>query len=696
MKNIFFPLFVILILSFSIVSAEDIYSDLGDVELQQNAGLTPDDTLYFMDDFFESAFIGNNPKRALSYKDEKIAEARQMIEEGKIDEAKKALESVEKYSDVLQREVSPDIEREVRESSKAVKEVLRELDDKIEGEDWNDVRKSVDEHDEREDEIALTAQITSEIQDLCEKLSQLDPLEYSRVCRTDEGAPKWQQKLDEELTGDQEKEAKEFFGIMSQCFQNPRECQCDSISVPAFADKCNEIAPIAVACDEGDDNACQQMEEIDDPIELLPDYLQDVLAKIEDKYGEDKFEHFMPLECEEVGATTKEACEEVMFKIHSPEPCVRALEDGRITGTNERESREQCEKIMFEDEAPEECLAAGVTNFEDCGSFMFKQHAPQECLDAGLTGESRSDEKECRELSGGMHENGDYIAPGGNCQSISDPMERLACYDSAVQGVGERWEAATDLPQECIDVNAFEREACDKHLSDVAKWKEEEAKMAIPEDLPQNCIDVGALSWDACNQHNWDVAQVGPGCGDCQSKCPGASRTDCVNDRCECYYDDSGSGGGDYEESECKDGCSDECPGASGTDCVDGGTRCACYYEDDSSSDDDDDWGGSGTSSGGGESSEPTSETETSEPSEPSEPSTETDASSDSESEESPDESSSNSESSDSTSSDSDDSESSDSSSGDSESNTDSSSGGEITGGIILIDNDFLNYFFKI
>jgi len=30
----------------------------------------------------------------------------------------------------------------------------------------------------------------------------------------------------------------------------------------------------------------------------------------------------------------------------------------------------------------------------------------------------------------------------------------------------------------------------------------------------------------------------GGGCGDCKEKCPGASRTDCINDQCECYYDE--------------------------------------------------------------------------------------------------------------------------------------------------------------
>lgn len=91
---------------------------------------------------------------------------------------------------------------------------------------------------------------------------------------------------------------------------------------------------------------------------------------------------------------------------------------------------------------------------------------------------------------------------------------------------------------------------------------------------------------------------------------------DCDDPDCNCdddwdkrkgWFDDD-----DYEESECKDGCQDECPGADETDCVN--DKCKCYYDDEDWDDDDDSGsddspddegsdssGGSGSGDGGSE-----------------------------------------------------------------------------------------------
>ena len=52
-------------------ASSDLYADLGDVTLTQDAGLTPDSPFYFLDEFVERSLIGNDPQRALQYKEEK-------------------------------------------------------------------------------------------------------------------------------------------------------------------------------------------------------------------------------------------------------------------------------------------------------------------------------------------------------------------------------------------------------------------------------------------------------------------------------------------------------------------------------------------------------------------------------------------------------------------------------------------------
>jgi hypothetical protein len=637
------------------VLEEDIYQDVNDVELKGEAGMTPDSALYFMETLLENMLVGDNPETALEYKEEKILELKAMIEDNNQEGAEKALEGVERYNKIIKKEVSPEIEREVRESSKAVKVILNsfEVD-----EDWEDVKDGINDNLKEEDKIALAAKISNKIAELCRALSDIDPLEYSKICKTDDDAPKWKRDLDEELTEEQEQEAKEFFEIMSECFDNPSECRCDDISVKPFAEQCNIIAPLAAQCDAGDEEACKEMEKAGDPIDLLPDYLQNVMADLEDNYGDSKHDFHIPIECVEAGAESKEACSKVMFKIHGPEPCVKALEAGKIDINNERDSREACEQIMFKQDAPQECIDAGLKSFRTCEKYMFKLDAPQECIDAGLTGSGRDDWKKCDAIR----------------FKLDAPQE---CLDAGIDGTHrDDWKKCEtirfklDSPQECLDAGLTGEgkddwkkcnkitfmldapEECHQFADDRDPWKKCKP-VQFKLEAPQECLDAGLdgsgrRDWDECKKiqkkmegeskqdcaadelhicddngknckctsdsnegcgaidcqqgYSCQYGQCFPdegGCGDCESKCPGASSTDCIDDQCECYYDDKE--GDDWKEgcdailcpedtyceygeckshptSECSDGCEQEC-GDQNTDCVDGQCVCLGYGE---------------------------------------------------------------------------------------------------------------------
>jgi len=501
----------------SVDVVEEVYSDIGDVELQQDAGLTPDDVLYFVDDFAESVLVGDNPEKALEYKEEKIAEAKQMIEEGKVEEAKESLQKAEEHSEILEREVSPEIEKRTRESSKAVKEVFDDLGDAVEGEEWSEVRERIEEQSEVEDKIALAAKISSQVKELCQTLSKLDPVEYSRVCSIEKSGPKWQRNLDKELTKEQEKEAKEFFEIMSQCLSTSgRECRCEDISVPAFSEKCSIIAPLEIKCDEGDEESCELADkEAEDIEDLLPDHLLDALFDATDNLDEDRFDSRAPRECVEAGANDRESCFKIMFELNAPEECVLALKEGKISPTNEREARQECEKIMFELNAPEECVEAGLRNLKECGKLMFKLNAPEECIDAGLTGENRGDEKKCRELMRSEDFRGQGFGPDGmrcppgerpgindqgrpscirgrpaegfgrNCRDITNSEERLRCYDSATQGVGKNFEERREQagwPWQCVEANTLTRESCENTMRSWGEKQREREEFRRPEE----------------------------------------------------------------------------------------------------------------------------------------------------------------------------------------------------------------------
>ena len=636
---------------------DDLYEDIGEVEILADPGLTPDDFFYFLDVLAERLSVGDNPEKALRYKEEKILEAQQMIKAGKVEEAKEALARAGIYGDILAKEVSPEIERRARESSKAVLEVFEALEADLGGQEWEDVRNLVAEHGEREEKIAQAAILAAKINALCNELAELDPLQYAKACKTDDDSPLWQRDLDKALTKAQREEAEQFFTTISACFENPRECPCEEFSIKSFAEACEEIAPLAAACDlDDDEEACDKLDELPDPIDLLPPHLQDAMAAVEERFRESEFDHHMPRECIKAGALTRQSCMRVMFKIHAPPECQKALEEGKIDPTDEREAREACEKIMFSAEAPQECLEAGITDHQECGIFMFKLDAPQECVDAGLTGEGRNDWRECDKirftleappecLDAGI--TGDERDAWKECEVIRwefdapqvcldagiDPRERGAwdkcnaldfqqnspqeCLDAGLDGTGrddwrkcEKIRFELDAPEYCLtdeiknsrdpwracDPLRFEHEAPQACLdagidpNDRRAWEKCE-RINFETSSPQECLDAGLTGrsprdWQECDkirfrleapQECLDAGLTGDGRNDWE-RCNKITGLDVYEERHddyeEPYYDDSPPQ--DYYN-ECTDGCHDECPGAYKTQCVN--DRCECYYD---------------------------------------------------------------------------------------------------------------------
>jgi hypothetical protein len=617
-RGVLFALFLLLLISTVTAQehSEEIYSDLGEVELEREAGLTPDDALYFIDNFVESILVSDNPERALAYKEEKIAELREMIKEGKVEEAKEALERARKHSLILEEEVSPDIARRARESSKAVKEVFDALEDELEGEEWDDLVEEIEDHKDQEDKIALAAQISSKIKELCESLASLDPLEYESVCKTDDDAPKWKRDLDQELTKEQEKEARKFFNTLSQCFQNPRECKCDEVSIKPFAEQCKIIAPLAAECEEGIEEACDKLDDLEDPIDLLPEYLQDVMDEVEERFGESEHDLHIPKECKEAGALDRKSCMKIMFSIHAPPECSEALERGDISFDTDKEARQACEDIMFELESPDECIEAGLRDHEECEKLMFELDSPQECIEAGLTGRGRNDWKECDKIRFKLDAPEECLAAGltgtgrddwkrcGIIQfKLDSPQE---CLDAGLDGSRrDDWKKCEairfrlDSPQECLDAgldgsgrNDWKKcdairfrldaaqECLDAGLDGTGRddWKKCEA-INFRLDAAQECLDAGL---DGTGRNDWDKCSVIQFKLDAPQECLDAGLTGRGRDdwrKCDEIREDYEE---DYHEEDYEDygEAREDCTSDQIHYCNDDGRNCKCVNEE--------------------------------------------------------------------------------------------------------------------
>lgn len=391
-------------------------------EFNVEAGMTPDNPLYFLDNMFERP--GDDPEKALDYKEEKIAEAQVMVDEGKPEEAKQVLEKALEYDDILTKEVSPEIKTRIDKSSEQVKEVLGDLKEQATTNGW-EMGKLFDDNIAQEEKIATAAELASKINELCVTLAKLDPLQYSDVCKSKDNSPRWMKEKDKDLTKEQKEQAKVFFDKLSQCMEAPKNCDCQGMGVQSFENFCEENSALAVKCEGGDRESCKGLDEAD-PSDLLPDYLVDVYYDLKDKYSKSKFEKFMPPECKEAGATSPDACEKIMFKLNAPRECIDA-------GLNDEK---KCSALMFKLNSPKECIDAGI-NPEDadaprkCGKLMFTQNAPAQCLEAGLTGERRDDEAKCKQLMQGKGQFRERNTAQFNrdCTAIADAGEKMKCYE---------------------------------------------------------------------------------------------------------------------------------------------------------------------------------------------------------------------------------------------------------------------------
>ncbi len=516
--------------------AEDILEEdekeFKDAELEQGAGITPDSAFYFIDKFFDR--FGSD----LANKEERVAEIKAMIQAGKTEEAKEALRRYQEYAKKVEAEIDPEQQNEVRRSAVAIKKTIEEIEGSIpeeNKEEFNEIIAS-------EGRIAVAAKVANKIKELCESLSKLDPLQYEQVCKTKEGddAPRWQRRLDQKLTKEQEQEAEKFFRVMSNCFRDPATCRCEEISVTAFAEKCKVVAPLAAKCEQqGDEEACDEMDKETEGMEdLLPEHLQYVMARVEEEFGDAEFENHMPPECREAGIDfrdrdARKKCGTVMFEANAPEECVKALKEGKLDISNERKAREQCEEIMFRENAPQECIDAGIKDFKECGKFMFKQNAPQECVDAGLTGESPRDGRKCEEImkqQGGDRGRGPSgrgpPAFGRNCKDIPDVQEKLKCleefYNAAQQGgfpgqggTGEQGDGR-GFPPECEQAGARTQDSCEKIMREKYGSRDERREGSPegglypqPGQYPQGCD----CSTVRCEAGSYPSCEGGSSCG---------------------------------------------------------------------------------------------------------------------------------------------------------------------------------------
>ncbi len=501
-------------------------------------GITPDSVFYFLDELFEGV--------SLEGKEEKVAEIKAMVEEGKYDEAHEALENYVRYAEELEKEITPENIEEAKRSASAIQSALREIEDRLpedEREEFLDILH-------REKNIVTAAEIASKIAELCKDLSEIDPIEYGRVCSAGDDAPKWQKELDDDLTAEQRVEAKKFGNIMEQCFKTSgQDCACSEIPYSDFANACSMAAPLAVACDiNGDEDACDKLDNLEMP--ELPEHLQDVFDDMEDAQ-EARYDIHMPSECVAAGATTPKECTKVMIETGAPDACKQALLDSGCD--SEHECREICDEIMMKEHAPQ-CAEEGITDGDECARFMDSFR-------------------------------GDRVGEGGpkmdfNCAGVEDPTERLACYDGAAsqaksyKGFEDGEHAGNCMTKDDWDAKKNEcKSLYGEHAGDEPIMGDSGNGYECV--VAATCVDFGGGQ----GSDDWMIGCENLDCG---------SNGWCEYGECHEFEGrvgegERGEGDEDFEGGSCDD-CASQCEDRdgqrlAGTGCGESG--CECYYESD-------------------------------------------------------------------------------------------------------------------
>lgn len=521
-----------------------------DVEIG-GAGISPDSSFYFLDKMFDG-FSSD-----LELREERVAEIKAMVEKGDLDAAREALRRYKENADEIKDELNPDEAEVAKRSSLAIRKAMGDIEDKLSKDE------KVEFYDDvvgREHGIVTAVEISGKIKELCQTLSELDPNEYSRMCRSDDDSPKWMRDLDKDLSDEQRGEAKKFGQIMQDCFKSSgQDCRCDEIPFSDFVDACSEAAPLATACDiKGDEEACEKLDALKMP--ELPPHLQEVFDDLEDGMQESKYDMHMPRECVEAGVTDPKECGRIMIETNAPKECKQALLDSDCE--RESECRMICDKIMMKLHAPE-CVEQGIEDPRDCAGLMKGPEGPGE--------------------GPGMRR-GPMI--NFDCKEIDDPMKRLDCFDKAstqakgFDGFGD------DYVGNCMTESDWKAKK-DECRSKYGEHAGDEPVMGDSGDgyecvVDAKCIDFlqGKMGFD-------DVKEMERKCADdCSSK---GAAWDFSYGRCVCKSGDSEMrddrfveeqriDGGSYEGGASCDDCASKCPGASGTGCSDRG--CECYYDE--------------------------------------------------------------------------------------------------------------------
>ncbi len=446
-------LVLILVVSISFVSAQ-IYS--GFSKFTDNIKL-----------FFSSG--DGKVKLALEIREKEINSAIDNAKAGNNEDAIKNLEAAKDKLKLVRERISLNTAEEVKSS-------VGEVQNKIEeNKDVNsETSKYFEEYLTEEEKTKLSVDLSEKVFDYCKELASQDYnlMMNDEKCKSYswmEGIVK--EGVEKERLGDIEKIKKE----MSTCMNNPKDCNCDEISLASEKANCEKYKASSIRCEfQNDDAACKKIENI--KIEGVKDANEQTREELEKEI----LEKYLPAECSEAGVKDGEECKKLILTLNQPKS--ECMQNGEYIGD------ENCkEKLVNQGNVVKECVVDGkLVDPEQCRNIVKEGNKP--------TG------KEWELMSGECKEQGVYD-PVACDEIVNLPRP---CKDAGYYTKKE-CEAMTlnqNLPKECVDAGALTPEACEKLKlpSDCqgAYSREECEKIKIEQKFPEECKSAGELDPAKC------------------------------------------------------------------------------------------------------------------------------------------------------------------------------------------------------
>ena len=404
----------------------------------------------------------NKVMLALDIREKELNSAMYNLESGDETKAKKEIESAINMLKIVQSKTTPEIADEVKSN-------IAETGPKI-NENLN--LEFFEKYLTEEQKTKLIIEHSEKILEYCEELAKQDYDLMLKDEKCQNNAPDWlEDEVNNRIEEVQKQDSEEIKKQVEISMNNPKNADCDEISLTSKRTKCEKFKALAVRCEfQSDESACKEI-----------GMFKDVQTNEREDYEQEILNKYVPAECTEAGIRDGEECKKFLITLYKPES--ECMENGQVL------DNEACgKKLINEDKIPQECIKNGETvSAEECENVMKEKSKP-------------SDE-EFKLMSGECKERGVYDVEA--CDEIVNLPRPCKDAGHYTKKECEVMTLNQNLPKECVDAGALTPESCEKlklpqKCQGEAFSNEECEAVFIKEKMPSECQESGTYNFFKC------------------------------------------------------------------------------------------------------------------------------------------------------------------------------------------------------